>query len=127
MITLNDFWYQVATASDPTTPPDTLSWLSEHGSPHIRTLVARNNSTPPEACARLVYDEKLSVKLNVLINPNLAQNEMKNLIDRFFIHKGNAFITYLVRLILEQKHVSLEIKNYIVVKKYIYDNLETGT
>lgn len=132
MINLNDydlmdFWDLAALASEPTTPPEALSRLSVHGSPHIRTLVAKNISIPPEACGRLAHDEDTEVKLNALINPNLPQNEMKNLIDRFFIHEGNGLITYLVRLIQEHKHVSLEIKNYIVVKKYIYDNLETGT
>lgn len=46
-----------AVASNPSTPPEVLSFLSKDGDPNIRAAVAKNKNTPPDALAILKTDQ----------------------------------------------------------------------
>ena len=55
------------------TTPETLALLAHHSSPEVRSAVARNRMTPPEAFERLVRDPDLSVLYSLTLNPSLPE------------------------------------------------------
>ena len=55
------------------TTPEALALLAHHSSPDVRSAVARNRMTPPEAFERLVRDRDQTVLYSLTLNPSLPE------------------------------------------------------
>ena len=53
------------------TTPETLALLAHHSSVDVRSAVARNRMTPPEAFERLARDQDMAVLYSLTSNPSL--------------------------------------------------------
>jgi hypothetical protein len=66
-------------ATNPNTPPETLTILARDEYSGVRWNVARNPNTPPETLTILARDENYDVRRRVALNPNTPPETLTSL------------------------------------------------